>query len=173
MTTRRIQVCVIIAAVVFCAGYASAQEETEGTEPATDTTAEIAEEAPPTTNFEGTVDFNNLQKTALDGAVGEVQVQSVEFVTSNVKSGGISGAFSSADTEVQGVITTTISCAAKTDTKWKLDFMVEFLDEDGNVIDRTTSNGSLKKNKSFDFKHTTLRWAIGHIKQARVSVAAK
>ncbi len=50
--------------------------------------------------------------------------------------------------------------------------MVEFLDEDGDVIDRATGSGSLKKDKDFDIKHTTLRWVLNHISQARISVAA-
>ncbi len=163
MTSHRWQVSAVLVMAVFCAGALFADEEEAAAEPA----------AEPSTNFEATVDFVNLQKAPLDGTVGEVQLSTVEFVVSNAKSGGISGAFSSKDTEIQAVITTTISCEAATDTKWNLDFLVEFLDEKGNVIDRVASNGSLKKNKKFDFKHTTLKWAVDHIKQARVSVAAK
>ena len=126
------------------------------------------------TLFVATVDFSNMKKESLEGSAGDVQITSVEFVASNVKSGGISGAFSSSDKEVEVALTTSIGCSTASDTKWKLDFMVEFLDEDGELIDRATDNGSLKKNdKTFVVKHTTLRWALGHIKQARISVAAK
>ena len=38
------------------------------------------------------------------------------------------------DTEIDAVITTRLTCATTATTKWKLDMMVEFLDEDGNVI---------------------------------------
>ena len=130
--------------------------------------------AEPNTLFVTTVDFSNMKKATLEGSAGDVQVTSVEFVASNVKSGGLAGAFSSSDTEVEVALTTSIGCATTSETKQKLDFMVEFLDEDGEVIDRATNNGSLKKNdKVFDIKHTTLRWALGHIKKARISVAAK
>ena len=163
MTSHRWQVSAVLVMAVFCAGAVFADDEEEAVaEPA----------AEPSTNFEATVDLVNLQTAPLDGAAGEVQVKSVELVVSNAKSGGITGAFSSNDTEIKAVITTTISCEAAVDAKWKLDFLVEFLDEKGNVIDRVASNGSLKKNKKFDFKHTTLKWALEHVKQARVSVAA-
>jgi len=42
------------------------------------------------------------------------------------------------------------------------------------VIDRVTDSESLKNNeKTFDFKHTTLRWAVDHIAKARITVQAK
>ena len=52
--------------------------------------------------------------------------------------------------------------------------MVEFLDGDGELIDRATASDSIKKTeKVFVIKHTTLRWALAHIKQVRISVSAK
>ena len=78
------------------------------------------------------------------------------------------------DTDFEAVITTRLICATTATTKWKLGIMVDFLDEDGNVIDRVTNSDSIKKNeKKIDFKHTTLRWALSHIKEARVTVVAK
>jgi hypothetical protein len=124
--------------------------------------------------FQTTVEFSNMQKTELEGSAGDVQLTSVEFVASNVKSGGIAGAFSSSDKEVEVSLTTSIGCANTSDTKVKLDFLVEFLDGDGELIDRATASDSIKnKDKVFVIKHTTLRWALDHIKKARISVAAK
>jgi hypothetical protein len=129
--------------------------------------------AAPSTDFEKTVEFAHLKVIALDGMVGEVDLKSVEFTVANKKSGGVMG-FGGSDTEIEAVITTRLTCATAATTKWKLDMMVEFLDEDGNLIDRVTNSDSIKKNeKKIDFKHTTLRWALSHIKEARVSVAAK
>jgi len=133
--------------------------------------AEIA--AAPSTNFEKTVAFDNLKTLALDGKAGDVDVQSVEFTVANKKSGGFMG-IGGSDTEIDAVITTRLTCATTATTKWKLDMMVEFLDEDGNVIDRATNSDSIKNNeKKFDFKKTTLKWALSHIKEARVTVVAK
>lgn len=158
MTSRQCRVMVVLFVGLILAGPAIAEDEDVAVEPSM--------------NFVTTVDFSNMKKAALEGSAGGVEITSVEFVASNAKSGGISGAFSSLDTEVEIALTTTIGCAAASDKKWKVDFMVEFLDEDGEVIDRATASGSLKKDKVFDIKHTTLRWALKHIKQARISVAA-
>jgi len=160
MTSRRWQVLAVCVAVLAGAGVLVADDEDAA--------------AQPSTLFVTTVDFSNMNKTALEGTAGDVEVTSVEFVASNVKSGGIAGAFSSSDTEVEVALATSIGCSTTSESKWKLDFMVEFLDGAGEVIDRATGNGSIKKNdKVFVVKHTTLRWALGHIKQARISVAAK
>ena len=158
MTSRHWRVMVVLFVALIVAGPAIAEDD------------DVAEE--PSMNFVTTVDFSNMKKAALEGTAGGVQVTSVEFVASSAKSGGITGAFSSSDTEVDVALTTTIGCAAASDKKWKVDFMVEFLDEDGEVIDRATGSGSLKKDKVFDIKHTTLRWVLTHISKARISVAA-
>ena len=72
------------------------------------------------------------------------------------------------------IITTILRCSTKADAKTKFDMMVEFLDEDGQVIDRAMSSASLKNNdKNFNIKHTTLRWALDHIAKARITVEAK
>jgi hypothetical protein len=137
---------------------------------AQDDETEVAE---PSTHFEKTVEFSHLKVISLDGKVGEVDVKSVEFTVANKKSGGVMG-IGGSDTEIEAVITTRLACATTATTKWKLDMMVEFLDEDGNVIDRVTNSDGIKNNeKKIDFKHTTLRWALSHIKNARVTVNAK
>ena len=99
---------------------------------------------------------------------------SVEFEVAGAKGGGIAGAFSSGDAEMQAIITTRLTLENSADTKVKFDAMVEFLDTDGQVIDRTVSSDNFKKNqKTFDIKHTTLRWAVDHIDQARITVKQK
>lgn len=127
----------------------------------------------PSSTFDKTVAFENLEVLPLDGKAGEVDVKSVEFTVANKKSGGFMGiGGSEADFEV--VITTRLVCSTADSTKWKLGIMIDFLDGDGNVIDRVTNSDSIKKNeKKIDFKHTTLKWALSHIKEARVTVVAK
>lgn len=145
----------------------AAQEEGVAAQEETDTGAE------PSTNFAATVEFSPLKRVTLKGKAGEVDVKGVEFTVANKKSGGVMG-IGGSDTEIEAVITTRLSLATTATTKWKLEMMVEFLDEDGEVIDRVANSDSIKKNeKNVDFKHTTLRWALSHIKEARVTVAAK
>jgi len=138
-----------------------------------ETEADAAADAEPSTNFKKNVEFDHMKVLALDGKVGEVDLKTVEFTLANKKSGGFMG-MGGSDTEIEAIITTRITCATTATTKWKLDMMVEFLDEGGNVIDRVTNSDSIKNNeKKIDFKHTTLRWALSHVKQARVTVNAK
>ena len=146
----------------------SAETETS-TEAETDTEADAAG-----TDFETTVDFSPLNGVSLDGSAGEIDVKRVEFEVAGAKAGGIKGAFSSGDADMNAIITTRLGCATKATTKWKIDILVEFLDADGKVIDRVTNSVSLKNNeKTFDFKHTTLRWAVDHIDKVRITVQAK
>jgi Na+-transporting methylmalonyl-CoA/oxaloacetate decarboxylase gamma subunit len=153
-------------------------ESTAETEPAVE--AETSEEAEPApeaavgTDFQTTVKFSQLQKAALDGNAGEIAVQSVEFEVAGAKGGGIKGALSSGDSEMQAIITTRLTLGSSADTKVKVDMMVEFLDKDGQVIDRVMNSDSFKKSqKTFDIKHTTLRWAVDYIDQARITVTQK
>ena len=134
-----------------------------------------AEDTPaPATKFETTIDFALQKQTELDGEVGQVEIRGVEFVESSVKTGAIKGALSSDDNDLASVITTRINCATTSTDKWKLTITVEFLDADGEVIDRASEGISLKNEaKIFDFKHTTLKWVVPRIKQARITVAIK
>jgi hypothetical protein len=124
--------------------------------------------------FQTIVDFGPLKSTDLDGKAGEIEVNGVDFAVANAKGGGIKGTFSSDDAEMLVVITTTFSCATSADTKQKFDMRVEFLDKDGQVIDRAMNSDSLKNNdKKFGIKHSTLKWALDHIVTARITVNAK
>ena len=175
----------VVFALFMVAGPVTAQEAepAEETEPAQEAEAVAeaaaaveAEAAPEETGpeFKSTIKFSLLSQLDLDGAAGQISVRSVEFEVAGSKGGGITGTFSSGDADMNAVITTRLGCATTADTKQKFDIMVEFLDEDGDVIDRVFENQSLKnKAKVFNIKHTTLRWAVDHIVQVRISVKAK
>lgn len=175
----------VVFALFMVAGPVTAQEAepAEETEPAQEAEAVAeaaaaveAEAAPEETGpeFKTTIKFSLLSQLDLDGAAGQISVRSVEFEVAGAKGGGITGAFSSDDTDMQAIITTRLGCATKADTKVKFDMLIEFLDKDGQVIDRVASSNSLKnKDKVFNIKHTTLRWAVDHIDQARITVSEK
>jgi hypothetical protein len=183
MTRDRWPLALILVLFMLMAVGTAAAQETEGSqesEPAAEAEAaaetEAAPEAQPSagTEFVTTVDFSPLNGVSLDGSAGEIEVRRVEFEVAGAKGGGIKGAFSSDDADMNAIITTRLSCATKSATKWKIDILVEFLDADGKVIDRVTDSESLKNNeKTFNFKHTTLRWAVDHIAKARITVQAK
>jgi hypothetical protein len=179
-------VMVVVFSLLLMLGTATAQEAepAQETEPAQEVEpapeaepskeAESAPEAAAGTDFVATVKFTQLQKASLEGSAGEIDVLSVEFEVAGAKGGGIKGAFSSGDSDMEAIITTRITCKTSAETKVKFDMMVEFLDTGGQVIDRAMSSDSFKKNqKTFDIKHTTLRWAVDHIDQARITVKVK
>jgi len=183
MTRERWPLALVLVSFLFFAlGTAAAQEaeSSQEAEPAVEaetapeTEAAPEAEAAPGTDFEATVDFSPLNGVSLDGSAGEIDVKNVEFEVAGAKGGGIKGAFSSGDADMNAIITTRLRCATKSNTKWKIDILVEFLDADGKVIDRVGNSVSLKNNeKTFDFKHTTLRWAVDHIAKTRITVQAK
>ena len=167
---------ILVLFMILALGTATAQE-TESSEEA-DTAQETETAAAPDTTagttFQTTVDFGALKEVDLDGKAGEIEVKRVDFEVANAKGGGIKGAFSSDDAEMKVVITTNFSCATSADTKQKFDMKVEFLDEDGQMIDRAMNSDSFKNNeKKFSVKHTTLKWALNHIAKARITVEAK
>jgi hypothetical protein len=177
---------ILIFLMVLAIGTASAQETAPEPEAETaaeaETTAEAdaqagaepAPEAAAGTDFATTVKFSQLQKASLDGSAGEIGVEAVEFEVAGAKGGGITGALSSADTEMQAIITTRLTLKNSSETKVKFDMMVEFLDKDGQVIDRAINSDNFKKSeRTFDHKHTTLRWAVDYIDSARITVKQK
>ncbi len=167
---------VLVLFMLLALGTAVAQEaeSSQEAEPAAEAEAAPEAETSAATKFETTVDFSPLNGVSLDGSAGEIDVKRVEFEVAGAKGGGIKGAFSSGDADMNAIITTRLGCATKATTKWKIDILVEFLDADGKVIDRVGNSVSLKNNeKTFDFKHTTLRWAVDHIAKARITVQAK
>jgi len=178
MTRERWPLAVILVLfMMFALGTAAAQEEAESSqeaEPAVEAEAAPEAESSAGTDFKTTVDFSPLNGLDLEGSAGDIDVKRVEFEVAGAKGGGIKGAFSSADADMNAIITTRLRCATKSATKWKIEMLVEFLDADGKVIDRVGNSVSLKNNeKTFDFKHTTLRWAVDHIAKARITVQAK
>jgi hypothetical protein len=120
--------------------------------------------------FETTVDFAFVKRQALEGTAGEVEIRGVEFVSSSGSGGFMKKTFSS---DLQAGIGTRIECSTTAETKWKLKMTVEFLDAEGNVIDRARNDASLKKEaKIVEFGHATLKWAVQHIEQARIIIEA-
>lgn len=122
--------------------------------------------------FSTEVDFAFVQRTSLEGKAGEVEIRGVEFVSGS-GGGFMKKTFSSDDPDLQAGIVTRLECSTAAETKWKINITVEFLDGDGNVIDRARNSASLKKEaKIIETGHTTLKWAVQHIKKARVIVEA-
>lgn len=182
--TRKLWPLAVVLVLFLVLGLSSAAaqeaESSQEAEPAAESEPAAEAEAAPEaekaldTAFKTTVDFSPLNGVDLDGSAGEIDVKNVEFEVAGAKGGGIKGAFSSADADMNAIITTRLRCATTSATKWKINILVEFLDADGKVIDRAGNSVNLKNNeKTFDFKHTTLRWAVDHFSKARITVQAK
>ncbi len=178
MRRARISLAAMFALALLLAVGAFAQEETEPGQEVETMTADDAGVATETatvgTKFEATVEFAPLKSFDLEGSAGQVEVRKVEFDAAKPKGAGITNPMGSSDPEMQVVITTRLDCMTTAGTKVKFDMMVEFLDRDGRTIDRAKNSANFKNNeKTFEIKHTTLKWALDHIESARITVEEK
>jgi hypothetical protein len=127
-------------------------------------------EAQDGSKFETTIEFAINEKADLEGAAGEVEMRRVEFASSFAKG----GMFGSGDQELSSLIVARLECATAAATKQKIDILIEFLDGEGELIDRAKHSGSLKnETKIMEIKHTTLKWVVPRIEQVRITAEAK
>ncbi len=133
----------------------------------------IAPAAAQDLTWETTIDFAFNQKVSLEGAVGPVEIRGVEFVQPTGKGGlgkAIKGTFTSGDDDLKGTVITRLELATTSATKWKAEFMIEFLDADGELIDRARGNASLKSEaKLVEVSHTTLKWVLTKVVKVRIA----
>ncbi|MCP4901881.1 MAG: hypothetical protein GY906_33370 [bacterium] len=120
--------------------------------------------------FATTMDFELVKSAKLDGKVGEVEIRGIEFGSKSAK-GGI---FGSKDADLKASINASIECSTTAEKKQKVDFTIEFLDGEGNLIDRAEGNVSLKEESKFaSIDHTTLKYVVPLIKKVRISAESK
>ena len=181
MQTRRFRVLAAIALAALLSSGAVAQETTETTEnPAVAPTPEAAADpapaaepestAPAILTFETTVDFVLVKSIALEGRAGEVEFRGVEFTAAATKG----GVFGTSDADLKTTVTVMLDCSTTAEKKAKVDLIIQFLDEDGELIDRVTDSASLKTGaKTVEVKHTTLKYVVPRIKTVKISAVAK
>jgi len=120
--------------------------------------------------FETTMDFELVKKTQLEGKVGEIEIKGIEFGSKSSKS----GIFGTKDADLKASITAHVECSTTAPKKQKIDFMIQFLDGEGNIIDRAVGSGSLKDEvKTIEVDHTTLKYVFPQIKKVRISAESK
>ena len=178
MSRERVALAVICGVLLLLALGVSAQEAAQTEQQASTSSAEesgaTTGEATSGIEFDATVEFALSKSIDLHGSVGEVEVRSVEFEAAKPKGAGITNPMGSSDPAMQAVVTTRLQCASTAETKTKLDIMVEFLDKDGQIIDRAKNSDGIKNGqKTFEIKHTTLKWALDHVVKARITVEKK
>jgi hypothetical protein len=182
---KRWCLALIIGLLVLGVGTAAAQEE----EPEAETAAAVeetvaadeagaAEEANEAAagamSHEDVVDFEVGSEISIDTLVGEVEVRGIEFLVKDLKSGFIANPFKSGNEDLKSELTVRANLATSADTKQKIGILVELLDGDENVIDRTGNNISFKdKSKIFTFKTTTLKWALERVEKVKIRIEAR
>jgi len=126
--------------------------------------------APPSLTFETSVNFEPVKKIALDGRAGDIELQAVEFTISAAK-GGMLG---TSDADLKATIGVLLACATEAEKKAKFDLTIQFIDAEGNVIDRVDNGIGLKSgSKTIETKHTTLKYVVPLIKSVKISAVAK
>jgi hypothetical protein len=148
------------------------EPEAEPAEPAESTEASDAVEAaePPGLLYEITMDFELVKRTGLEAQVGEIKIKGVEFGAKSVKG----GVFGTSDADLKSTIIAQMECSTTEAKKQKISFTIEFLDSEGNAIDRARNNGSLKNESKFiEVSHTTLKYVVPLIKKVKITAEAK
>jgi len=181
MQTPRISTLfvMILAILVTVGAVAQETDETSQTPEATPATASAPEPTPaaepePTEpaslNFETTVDFELVKSIAVEDRAGEIEFRTVEFTASGAKG----GVFGTSDADIKTTIAVKLDCATEAEKKAKFDLTIQFLDEEGTLVDRINDSASLKnETKTLEFKHTTLKYAVPLIKTVKISAVAK
>jgi len=120
--------------------------------------------------FETELDFELVKKNLLAGKVGKIDIKGIEFGSKSSRS----GIFGTKDADLKASITAHVECSTTAAKKQKIDFMIQFLDGEGNIIDRALGSGSLKdESKIIEVDHTTLRYVVPQIKKVRISAESK
>jgi hypothetical protein len=172
----------IVFILLFGAAAIWAQEEQPAEETvaaeATATEGTAASEEPEVAesqmSFEDTLDFETGTQIDLDVLVGEVDVRGIEFLVSDYKPGFISGTFSSGNDDLESELTVRLNMATSADKKQKIGVVIELLDGDGKLIDRTGNNFNFKdRSKIFTFKHLILKWAMERVEQVKIRAEAR
>ncbi len=146
--------------------------EPEPAEPAESTVASDAVEAaePPGLLYETTMDFELVKKTGLEAQVRAIKIKGVEFGAKSVKG----GVFGTSDADLKSTIVAQMECSTTEAKKQKISFTIEFLDSEGNTIDRAENNGSLKNESKFiEVSRTTLKYVVPLIKKVKITAEAK
>jgi len=151
---------------------ASEAEPVAETEPEADPESTANEEpaGPAGPLFETTVSFELVKKTTLEGKAGEIEIRGVEFGSKGAKG----GVFGSSDADLKATISAQFDCSTTAEKKQKVSFTIQFLDGNGDLIDRASNNGSLKEeSKLIDVNLTTLRYVVPLIKQVKITAKSK
>jgi len=187
MRTQRLCLLAAIVLALFMTTGSYAQETPESpespeaptaAEPETSPEAEAAPEpaaepepaGPASLVYESTVDFEALKRITLDARVGEVEIRAVEFTTAASKG----GVFGTSDADLKATIGVRLDCFTAAEKKWKIDLTIQFLNGQGDLIDRVKHNASLKdEQKMVEISHTTLKFVVPQIEKVKISAVAK
>lgn len=124
---------------------------------------------------ERTVDFVLGKALPLDARVGEVRIQTVEFIDrGRTSAGGLGGLVGSSIPATSTTLRTHVLAENPTVDEWEVTFTVEFLDRAGAVIDRATKKSSWEgEAKPSDLDHPLLRYVVPLIAQVRIKMEAR
>jgi hypothetical protein len=130
--------------------------------------------------FDKTVPYRLDQTHSLGARVGPVIVDSVvlsigggggsirDSIMSRVRPPG------SIDPEVSTTIRATFDTQNPSEDEWEITYTLDFLDADGQLIDRGTGKGSLEgEAKMVGFDHPTLTYVVASIASVRIRLEAR
>jgi hypothetical protein len=125
---------------------------------------------------ERTVDFQLRKVMDLKAQVGQVRIDSVELTDmgKGFGQGGIAARMRGTESEASTTIRAHFLAENPTSEDWQVSFIVEFLDKNGKVIDRSTKKQKWDgEAKPYDFDHQILEYVVPLIAQVRIKLEGK
>ena len=125
---------------------------------------------------ERTVDFQTRKVYDLKAQVGPVRISSVEFsdLGRGFGQGGIASRMRGSDSEASTTVRAHFLAENPTSEDWQVSFILEFLDKNGKVIDRSTKKQKWDgEAKPYDFDHQILEYVVPLIAQVRIKLEGK
>ena len=127
--------------------------------------------------FTSKVGFELDETIEIAKSVGPVLVESVEFSKGGTGSGfgqTMLGKFKGDDNDAHAHILVSFECNNPTRDEWEIKFTVEFLDRDGEVIDRARLKKELDNEaRILSINHQTLSYVIPLIKKVVIRVEGR
>ena len=124
---------------------------------------------------ERTVDYRPGQAVDISAKVGGVTVQTVEFSERSRTTGGFTTRIiGGTESDTSNTVRAHFLAENPTGSEWSVSFTLEFLDQNGKLIDRAAKKASWEGEvKPTDLDHPMLKYVLPLIAQVRIKMEAK
>jgi len=124
--------------------------------------------------FEKTVSWSTSKLIELNATVGPIKVAKVEFTDQGKGRGGLIGRIRPGASELQTTLRAAFDVENPKVDEWVVTFTLEFLDQDGKLIDRAVEKKGFEgESKVHRTDHAILEYVVPLIDKVRVKLEAR